>query len=68
VQYVSVNGVVQNLGSNTQNISTPTGSRLGTNAYNEYSYTAYFDEVRVTKGVARYTADFSVPVTRFPNY
>lgn len=67
-QYVSVNGVVQNKGSNTHNISTPAGSRLGTTPYNEYNYTAYFDEVRVTKGVARYTSNFDVPVTRFPNY
>ena len=67
-QYVSIDGVVQNLGSNSQNISTGSGSRLGTNAYNEYNYAAYYDEVRVTKGVARYTSNFSVPATRFPNY
>ena len=67
-QYVSVNGVVENKGSNTQNISTPNGSRLGTTNFNEYNYTAYYDEVRVTKGVGRYTSNFSVPVTRFPNY
>jgi hypothetical protein len=67
-QYVSVDGVVENKGSNTQNISTPGGSRLGTNGYSENAYNAYFDEVRVTKGVARYTSNFDVPATRFPNY
>lgn len=68
VMYVAVNGTVENKGSYTQNISTPAGSRLGTNAYSEYNYTAYFDEVRVTKGVGRYTANFNPPTTRHPNY
>jgi hypothetical protein len=67
-QYVSINGVVENKGSNTHNITTTSGSRLGSDAFNQNAYTAYFDEVRVTKGVARYTANFDVPVTRFPNY
>lgn len=67
-QYVAVNGVVENKGSNAQNITTGGGSRLGNGPYNEYGYNAYFDEVRVTKGVARYTSNFSAPTTRFANY
>jgi len=29
--------------------------------------TGYIDEARITKGVARYTATFSVPTSAFPD-
>lgn len=32
-----------------------------------YTFNGYIDEVRVTKGVARYTAPFAVPNAPFPN-
>lgn len=32
-----------------------------------YNASGYFDEVRYTKGVARYTASFTVPAEPFPN-
>lgn len=35
--------------------------------YNAYYFTGYIDEVRITKGVARYTAAFTVPNVPFPN-
>ena len=31
------------------------------------SYTGHIDEVRITRGVARYTADFTPPTAPFPN-
>jgi len=31
------------------------------------AYTGYLDEIRVTKGVARYTASFTAPTAAFPN-
>ncbi len=32
-----------------------------------YSFTGYLDELRITKGIARYTANFSPPTAAFPN-
>lgn len=36
-------------------------------AANEH-FNGYFDEIRITKGVARYDADFPVPDAPFPNF
>ena len=30
-------------------------------------FTGYLDEVRITKGIARYTSNFSVPTQPFPD-
>ncbi len=38
---------------------------LATDA-NRY-FSGYIDDIRITKGVARYTSDFSVPTEEFPN-
>ena len=66
--YIAVNGVVENKGTMSRSIATAGGSQLGTNHYNEYNFAAHYDEVRVTKGVGRYTSNFTAPTTRFPNY
>ena len=35
---------------------------------NDYYFRGYLDEVRITKGVARYTEDFTPPTKPFPNF
>jgi trimeric autotransporter adhesin len=48
---------------------TTDAMRLGMQGGSGASYplTGYLDEVRVTKGVARYTSNFSVPASAFPD-
>jgi hypothetical protein len=51
-----------NIADNFVRIGTLNG---GTNVNN--SFTGNFDEVRITKGVSRYTANFTPPTEPFPN-
>lgn len=67
--YLFVDGVMEgNIGGMNQDI--PTGGVLsigyfqtGVNAF----FTGFIDELRFTKGVARYTANFTPPTAAFPN-
>ena len=43
-------------------ITSATGTlRIGYNNSGSYDYLGYFDELRITKGKARWTSDFTVP-------
>lgn len=48
--------------TDTSNVGIPTTCEFGAGAYPVYGY---FDDCRITKGVARYDADFSVPTEAF---
>ena len=65
-----VNGAASGTVTNTANLTGTTGSlwigtaadSLATGAIN-----GYIDDLRITKGVARYTGNFSVPTAPFPD-
>jgi hypothetical protein len=70
---IFVNGSQKNMASGTSssfvlpsfdstvNVTGLTSSSIGTN------FLGYIDDLRVTKGVARYASDFTRPTTTFPN-
>jgi hypothetical protein len=69
---IYVNGVSGGSVANSINISD-TGLTIGTpNDYRDgsstYHYNGYIDDLRITKGVARYTSNFTPPTTAFPIY
>ena len=42
-------------------------TRVGANSQNGLAFNGYIDDLRITKGYARYTSNFSVPTAAFPN-
>ena len=64
---IFINGTQVASGTNTGNIS---GQNLVLGGYYSTSFlvTGYMDNIRITKGVARYTSNFSVPTAAFPAF
>jgi hypothetical protein len=63
-----VNGTQTNSASNTYNITGATFV-AGTAAHSlSETMTGYIDDLRITNGVARYTANFTPPTAAFPNF
>jgi hypothetical protein len=65
--YLSVDGQVYNAGTNSKNMnSTAGGTKLGTNGNNENQWGFFVDDLRITKGIARYVSNFNPPEKTFP--
>ena len=64
--YYFTGGMLQNSANFTNNL-TNKSVRLGATREGSQSYGGYIDELRITKGVARYTVDFDPPTEPFPS-
>ena len=65
-QYIFIDGIQQTSRENSSNVGA---ASVGWGLFGDFSVritTGYIDSFRVTKGVARYTGDFSVPTAAFP--
>lgn len=69
--YLAINGVIVATKTGVQAVSygnAAAGVKVGSAWATVTDYfTGYIDDLRITKGVARYTSDFSVPTEAFPN-
>ena len=62
-----VNGTQVASGTDSTNYSSSNPPKIGGNGTTTDNFIGFLDEVRVTKGVARYTAAFTPPAFPFPN-
>ena len=71
--YVAIDGVTETFNNiypirPTTNPSFELGTIVGENGFSSNAFQGYLDDIRITKGVARYTnLNYSIPTSEFPN-
>lgn len=63
-----LNGTQVDTNADTGDLSSTDAVNIGRNAKSTDAFYGYVDEVRITKGVGRYTSNFSVATEEFENY
>ena len=66
--YIFINGSQGYSASNTSSYNAGILVIGADGNYSSFPYTGYIDEFRITKGIARYTSNFSVPTAAFPAF
>ena len=65
--YMFINGTIEGTGyTDSGNYNQTNNLYIGTDRSNTNGLTGYLDDIRITKGVCRYTATFAAPTTAFP--
>ena len=63
-----VNGVVDAVATNTAALGDSSNvAKIGAEPAASQYFSGYIDDLRITKGAGRYTANFAPPVAAFPN-
>lgn len=65
--YVAINGVVTSAALPSSIVLPSVSEPITIGRYHNNSVDGYIDELRITKGVARYTENFTPPTEPFPN-
>ena len=63
-----VNGISGSIQTSSSAVFVTTTAPSVGSASNSFFFNGYIDDFRITKGVARYTANFTPPPAAFPNY
>ena len=65
--YYGINGVIESKYATSKNHTNTSSPQIHNSPWDERFYSLYVDEIRVTKGVARYTGStYTVPTGQFP--
>lgn len=64
---IFVDGVLRNSNTSSEDGNATGTSYVGQTGINDRYFYGRFDELRITKGVCRYTADFTPPTAAFPD-